>query len=516
MSAVSTGFTAGLDAWRAGPPESTWDALQARYAERYLLSSGELFMDAVRTNPYKNDPRVYKNLSLLWNHSSRVVDFYATLTYQGELKAVPGEGAIPVRPDPALQTEQVTNLMAALAVFYDKWNWQQQMVIRPKLGAALGDVLTELVDDADRRFVYPKVIWPGYVKAIELDYVGNVRAYTLEYQITEQHEQGRRETYTFRKEVDGDAFRYFKDDKPFDYYGDGAVVPNPYGFVPAVWDRHIVDGFSERGQAATDVSRQALFNLNSLFSHARDFQHKAFFAPVIVEGEITKQGQTSIDLSTPPTAQPSPSAMAETLKFLQAPKGGAVHQPVFDIGQTLAQLEFMRDGILATHPEATFFDKLADAANVTGPGADRIILPVKGLVEHARAGYDNNTVHLFQMAISMCGMRVNEGAWDYVPARTETGRMVKAPLTKSREAFRPYTLASYANEEMGFQIAARDIVPPSRAEIVDLTRSIEELQTRWGLQNVGIDETEAKQMLADRYQVIGDMAPADDDEAGVA
>lgn len=493
MHAVNVGLSAGVRDWRT-PEDLDITSLQWRYTERWLLYKGELFLDAYRNNPYKADPRVYRNISLLWNHTSRVVDFYPTMVYQGALRPEPESGAIPIKPDPDLTKAQVDNLMRAINVLEQKWNWQQQMVIRPKLGAALGDVLTELIDDADRRFPYPKVWWPGYVKAIELDYVGNVRSYTLEYDITEKDDRGDEiESYTFRKEVDADTFRYFKDDKPFDYYGEGAVVRNIYGFVPAIWDRHII-GLGARGDAATDVSRQALFNLNSLFSHSRDFQHKAFIAPIIVRGKITKAKQTTIDMSVPQ----EPSAMAQSLNVLESEGDAGIEQATFDIGQTIAELELMRDGILATHPEATFFQKLADQSHVTGPGADKIIMPVKGLVEHARNSYDPNTVHLFQMAISMCGMRVANGDWSYEPVPGIPGARRKRELDKSRKAFAPFTLESYKRGEMDFTIADRDIVPPSQAERVDLALRMEALQTAWGLERAGLNRDDAARIIADR------------------
>lgn len=496
---------------------SPWDAQRQRYAERYALYRGELFIDAWRTNPYKDDPRVYKNISLLWNHTRRVVDFYATITYQGQLSAEPNSGAIPIVPDKTLtgaatddddvatDSNQVGTLMTAIDMLWQKWNWQKQMSIRPRLGAMLGDVLTELVDDPDYQFVYPKAIWPGYVKAIELDYVGNVRAYTLEYDITERHANGSTETYTYRKEVTEEDYRYFKDDKPFtdtsdDGHGD-AVQPNPYGFVPAVWDRHTDDGLGVRGEAATDASRQALFGMNSLFSHSRDFQHKAFFAPIIVTGAISRRNQRRINLTEPEfdpetatseeidahyrrtVGRTEGSAMAQQLKFLQGGENAKIQQAQFNIGQTIEQLNLMKDGILATHPEAQFFDKLADAANVTGPGADRIILPVKGLVEHARSGYDSNTVHIIQMGISMCGYRANNGDWGEAGA-----------LSRSRQVFLPYDLGSYSREEMAFTVGPREIVIPGKLEQLELVTGIESLQSPWGLEKMGV--TDKKEQAA--------------------
>src|SRR5207249_9582643 len=45
-------------------------------------------------------------------------------------------------------------------------------------------------------------------------------------------------SYLYCKEVDANSFRYYRDQEPYDY-GYGAIIENPYGFVPAVWIKHM-------------------------------------------------------------------------------------------------------------------------------------------------------------------------------------------------------------------------------------------------------------------------------------
>jgi hypothetical protein len=497
---LQTAWTAGMETWKQGTADAPLDVLKDRYVERWLLYRGELFLDAWRSNPWRDDPRVYKNISLLWNHTTRVVNFYGGVVYQGELSAEPGEGAIPIRPDKTLSKQQTKDLMAAIDALNARWNWRHQMLLIPKLTAALGDLPVELVDDREKRFPFPRFVWPGYVTEIELDYVGNVTAYTLEYRVTEEQEGGRTTTYTYRKEVDIEAFRYFRDDKPYDYDGNGAVVPNPYDFVPMVWFRHHVDGMNTRGMAATDSTRQMLLQQNSLFSHARDFQHKAFFAPIIVKGEITAAGQTSIHLFPTAAAEQvaggDGSVMARRLNFLQGTADAGLAQAQFDLGQTLAILERMQDGILATHPEATFFDKLADAQNVTGPGADRIILPVKGQVTEARAGYDTGMAHLYQQAMSMAGLRIANGDW--TERVLPDGTVERLTLDRKREAFLPFGPGAWESGAMEFTIKDRPIVIPSDAEKLAFARDAEQLQTRWAMEFSGVPSEDVDVILQER------------------
>jgi len=502
MSAITTGFQSGIQDWRSGPAIPKLDATQARYLERWLFFTGELFSDMARTNPYRSDPRVYRNISLLWKHYEAVVTFYASVIYQGDLstdgRQLPDgtRGAIPIDPQTGSDATN-TQLMTAIAELWSAWNWRQQMSLRPMYGAALGDVMTELVDDVERGMVYPRIVWPGYVVDLELDYVGNVKAYALEYRVTEEHRNGQSETYTYRKEVDGDEFRYFKNGDPFDYFGVGAVIANPYGFVPAVWDRHRIT-WGDRGASATDGTRQALLQLNSIFAHAFDFQRKAFFAPIIVSGKLTKSMQDTVQMAAPASGKDA-SVLARQLQFLESDNDNVtIEQAQFDIGKTLEMIEFLRKGIQAENPEASFYQQLREMTQVTAPGAERLMGDVKSRVDLARAGYDAQTVKLFQMALSMCGMRANDG-WT-------------RPLTRRQAVFLPYTLDTYKAGGMDFGISSRPLILPTEAERIDLIAAKEALVTRYGLAAAGLDEAEIASVLKDRQEnlaVIGDYGTAE-------
>ncbi|HEU0165849.1 MAG TPA: hypothetical protein VFQ54_12460 [Thermomicrobiales bacterium] len=502
MSALATGWNAGINDWRAGPQPSEFEILQQVYWERWQIYKGTIFADMLRNTAYLKDRRIYKGTGLLWNHTSRVVDFWGAMMYQGVLSTKPGQGAIPLAIGPEMTDDQTNALLAVIDAIYKRWNWQQQMIYRPKMTAALGDCLTELIDDLDKRFVFPRIVWSGFVKTVVLDDSGFLTSYELEYPVTEADDNGAvLDSYTYGKRVTKETFSYFKNGEPFDYYDVGAVVENPYGFVPAIWDRHNAL-YGVRGDAAIDKSRQQLFSLNSLFSHSRDYQHKAFFAPVVVTGRMSQENETTIDLSG---EQQTASAMAQALSFVEAEAGADVKQVTFDVGRTLDMLESIKEGILDNHPEATFFQKLAEATQVTGPGANTIILPVKGMVIAERSGMDANTVRLIQMAISMGGMRVNNGDWGPT-----------SELNRARRAFLPYTLDSYKNEEMEFTIEERDIIAPTEAERLEIIVLKESLQTQWGLEQAGEEPDVAKTILAQKQAALAgglDIATSSEDLA---
>ncbi|MCA9861010.1 MAG: hypothetical protein KC438_14870, partial [Thermomicrobiales bacterium] len=486
-------YNGALSGWKqAGPVPLELTVQQRRYLDAWQTYTGELFERTV--DPKRADPTLYQHTKLLWKHVEAVVDFYAGVIYQG---ALPGAGAelpstalsaIPIKTQIENETKS-EQLMTAIRELFAAWNWQQQMSLRPMYGAVLGDCLTELVDDPERRFVYPQTVWPGYVTQIELDYVGNVRSYTLEYQVTEKrHLPGiyqvgsfTSETYRYRKEVDGDEFRYFKDDKPFDY-GAGSVVENPYGFVPAIWDRHRIGAPGDpRGRSAIEGTRQALLQLNSIFSHAFDFQRKAFFAPIMVAGKGASK--SSSDKTHDVTSAPN------TFDVVGVPDGASLLQPEFDIGKTSEMLDALRKGIVDENPEARFYQEMREMQMVTAPGAERLMGDVKNRVDLARSGYDSQTIKLFQMAISMCGMRAHGSEW-----RTgDNGQRIQ--LDRRRQVFAPFDLTSFERGDLAFTIEPRPIVFPTEQERIDIVLQKESLQTRWGLEQAGMDETIADEIL---------------------
>ena len=499
MHAISTGMSAGINGWKDGPQPASWDVQQGLYAERWARYTGVLFEAMASAPGMKTDPRIYANTKLLWKHDEAMVDFYAGVIYQGTVptdgQELPGDipNAIPWDPQTGAETADAV-LLKALSELCSAWNWQQQMSLRPMYGAALGDCLTELVDDAERRFVYPQIVWPGYVKNIELDYVGNVRWYILEYQVEERNRQGEKtDSYKFTKEVDGDLFREYRDDKVV------KELRNPYSFVPAVWDRHrIAAPGSVRGKSATDGTRQALYQLNSLFGHAFDFQHKAFWVPFMVAGNNGgKNADKQIDTGTPPDG----ATLAQMFKWIKVAESSQLLQPTFDVGKTLEMLQDIREGILAENPEASFYQQMRTMQQVTAPGAERLMGDVKNRVDLARAGYDAQTVKLFQMAVAICGMRAHD--------TSEVGwaRRGAPALNRRRQAFLPFSLESFDAGLLDMSILPRPIVNPTEQERmetellkVQVIGAEEGITTEWGMRKLypDLDETEVKMRIAER------------------
>ena len=395
---------------------------------------------------YKSNYNLYRNIRLIYNPTRRLVDFYAGQVYPGVLsvdgKKLP-DGislAVPFSEDTPEQ------LRAAIAQFWQSSNWQARKAVQVRYGAALGNVLIEVVDDTEHGCVSADIIWPGFVVDLECDNAGNVKRYVLQYQA--QDDTG---GYLYRKEVDHEAFRYFRDEEPYDY-GSGKVVENPYGFVPAVWIKHIDVG-GRYGSPAMAGSFGKIDELNNLASQVHDHIHKSVGAPFIfwTDGRLSKLDETA---KRPFTIEESePSSDQESIQYIKGPKDGRVESLVgnLSLADAGSRMDKLYEELEQDHPELTFYKELRAMSQVTGPAASRLVGDVNSRFAEAAASYDQANIRLFQMAVAIGGFRANSGAW--------------GKLNRQQQKYLPFDLASFEQGELDMEIMPRPLLVPTRQEI---------------------------------------------------
>jgi hypothetical protein len=453
-----------------------------------------------------------------------IVDFYTHGVYQGALstdgnplpggqpEAIPIDAQVQEGDNPELDatlqesgTDRNQQLRLGIAELWNTSNYSMLKNLRPMYGAVLGDCLTELIDDIEGRKVLPVTIWPGYVAALELDSVGNVKYVAIQYDVHERPTKKadigvvKERQYTLRREMDGESFRWYEDDDLV------KQIENPYrapgeerGFVPCIWDRHKVGlPGSTAGLCAFEDTIQALMETNSFLSHALDQQRKAFAAPIIIQGTLSRIRE-GISLSRPNitdmgyTEEAAIQHAMERQDILTA-TGSQVglHNIPVDLGQTMAILDWMKQGIDRENPEGTFYEKLGQAGNLTGPGADRALGDATSRLRSARSGYDANSVKAFQMWLAICGMRVNlgtaPGGWGPIEQ-----------LSRRQRAWLPFDMESYRKGHLDFTIQDRPVVLPTPEEAVNLVILKEAVQTEWGMRQVGIADDDITATLSER------------------
>ena len=512
---------AAAHALMGGSSQPTIDQT-GRYALLWAFYAGTWRSDPGVVAQRAKDPRVYKNTRLVWSLARSVTRLYANNVYAGDLSTdgqpLPDgtRGAIPIEARTGNKSAD-DKLMLACAELWNMWNWRQHMATRPKMTAILGDSLTELVEDVERARLVPRTVWPGYVRDLEIDIAGNVKRYAIEHRVVVPESRSfgvvvKAESYDYRKEVDGKWFRFYKDGEPFAYDGKPSAYENPFGFAPAIWDVH-EQGWGNSGLGAFEPALQAIMEINSVLSHAMDYQRKQFSAPVGVRGgnlaglgrsgsrSVTMPGAGQILLPSPATAALDPAradaeALADSMGLMPMEQGGGFESVQMDIGKTGELITMLSDSLASEYPESSFAKELLEMTQLTAPGAERALGTVVSLIRAARNNADPNTVKLKQMAITMLGERLK--ANEYPEDR----------LTKRHEAFKDYSLDSFKEGMLDFGIADREVIPETIDERIDRLIKIEKLTDEWSMKQAGVPDEVIQERLAARQAEQEAMAEA--------
>jgi hypothetical protein len=445
--ATSAAAQSFLRVW--GDPEGVrryraYQSLQERYLYLWHLYKNSVFDGVEQWAVYRAQYGLYRHIRPVYNPTKRLVNFYAGMVYPGVL-STDGAGlpdgtplAIPLAKD----IDEA--LRDAIGQLWQWSNWQVGKSLMVRYGAALGDVLVEVVDEVDRGKVTFDIIWPGLVTELTLDGSGNVKEYAIEY---EAQDTINGPLYHYKRLVNSRTIAEFKNDSLFEYVeGVPAERPNPYGFAPAVWCKHTDDGGDHGEPAIRNISK--IDELNEMASHAHDRAHAVLSSPMVISGKnISQAFVDSLDTKRGPTSdQTRPSAGRESVRVLKAEENGGVSAVQLPEGEMLHYIEKLLEEIEADHPELTMFETLREMSQITGPAAEILVGDAYALITDARAGYDVQTVKLMQMGLAVAGWRLNTGAWGN-------------DLSSQQETFAPFDLESYRRGDLDFEIMPRPLVP---------------------------------------------------------
>lgn len=394
---------------------------------------------------YRANYNLYRNIRLIYNPTRRLVDFYAGTIYPGVLSEDGDDLPDGVSLAIPFSEDTTPELKSAIAQFWEWSNWQAKKSVEVRYGAALGSVLVEVVDDFEKGYVCAEIVWPGFIWDLELDYSGNVTSYVLQY--SAKDEDG---FYLYKKEVDINSFRYYRNDIPYDY-GQGTIVPNIYGFIPAVWIKHQDTG-SDHGSPCIAGSMAKIDELNSLASHVHDQIHKVIGSPMIMwsSGSIANLFPTA---KRGPTSEfVEPTGDQENVLMLKGPPDGRIDSLAGNLvlGDTLPVMLQLQSEIEDDNPELTLYKKLREMSQVTGPAAARLVGDVSGRVTECQAIYDQYNIRLFGMAVAIGGFRANSGAWGI--------------LNDQQKKFLPFNLDSYKAGDLEMAIMPRPLLTPTKLE----------------------------------------------------
>jgi hypothetical protein len=449
-NAARVGWNAALRTFQ--DPECAYEyrdflSMRNEYAQRWARYNNSLFDKASHYDwrEYKRNYKLYRNIRSIKNPCKSLVEFYVASLYPGRISK---DGlAFPDGTPSAIPFSEDTNgqLIAAIAQIWQWSNWQSKKAKQVRFAGALGDVLSEVVDDVARGKVYLDVVWPGRVCDLELDHAGNVISYVLEYFVYEDDDR-----YLFRKEVDKREFRYFKDGELFDY-GNGAVMPNLYGFVPATWTK-FQDADGDRGIPAIAGSEVLFDELNGLLSMNVDQVEKILRSPSVLWGNVNIPANTPQKRGVTDEFTDQQNEQ-ESQMYMKGGAGGHVESLIapLDFAGVDIVVGRLLSAIEENHPEITVYRMLREMTQVTGPAASRLIKDVTSKVEEIQATFDQSNISLWRMAVAIAGMRANNGDWPQ--------------LTAQQAKFKPFSLESYARGDLDMSIMPRPLLSPTALEM---------------------------------------------------
>jgi hypothetical protein len=450
-----TATVAATNTWRdvfANPQEPLSDSQSARLSRYALLWSyytNSAFENLRNWSLYRENYNLYRYTRSIYNPTQRLVDFYVDHIYPGVLSEDGSRLPSGVQLAIPLADDTSDKLKIAISQLWQWSNWQDGCGLMVRYGGAIGSVLVEVMDEVERSKVTANVVYAGHVSEIETDSTGNVQFYALEYQAIDDDEQA----YTYRKEVDQESFRTFKNDAPFGFNGQPAEYENPYGFVPAVWIKHINQG-GDYGVPALRGSIGKIDELNSLAAHLNDHIHNLIKNPILIgsSGAISSLFKGKAGQAT--EVQESDTNGRQSQIFLKGPADVGVHKLSgnIDLDKALPYLKELLTEIEHDFPELTFYQELREMSQVTGPAAARLTGDVGNRVVKAAAQYDLQSIKLFQMMTAIAGWRLSTGAW--------------AMVSRQQEKFRPFDLTSYAKGDLDFAIVPRQLITLTETEAI--------------------------------------------------
>lgn len=437
---------------------SRYQAWSDRYGLNWSYYIGSALDELARWSAYRSTNRLYRYTRNIYNPTRRLVDFYAGTVYPGVLTADARrfeDGTVIAIP---FAKDTPRNLTDAIASLWKWSNWHINKGIMVRYAATTGECLVEVFDDTDSGKIEFQVWYPSTVTRVILDFRGNVKEYTIEYEYEEVDDNGfTGRMRKFKRVVDQTSIRTFRDNVPYGYNGSESVLPNPYGFAPAVWVKHTDIGTDHGEPCMRYISKWD--ELNSIASHWLDQAHRVLEAPLLVSGDNISKLDTDVPGPVVDTAA-RPDAAKANIPILKGPLGSrieAVQPPSGDVEKAIDHLiaEIEKD-----HPELTMHREMRKMSQVTGPAVTRLFGDVDIMVNEARNNYDTQSVKVHQMGVAIGGYRANNGDWGS-----------EDEMTEDQKVFLPFDLDSYRAGDLDFEIASRPLVPLGHWETVQVARS---------------------------------------------
>lgn len=436
MSALQASWHAGLTTWRGTSLASqgdyaSYDARMFRY-DRYDEWYENVMFSAINgyVSRMRAEMNLYRHIREIYNPVQRLAKLESAKISGGEIDWVNGlrTGAVPV-------VGADDRLLAAIVQILKWSNWGTQKGPYTLQGAKKGDSFLKVVDDVARGRVRIEVLNPRKVRHCAFDDVGNIKAITIQYYMTD--ETGK--DFIYREEIDQDFFYYWRvyslnaDDKAFDRK-DARIEENPYGFVPVRHVPHRKEEDSAYGRTSFSGSLSKIIQLNDIAAPTHDGVRLGVDPKYVAKGGIMRDARSDEERAR------------DAVTVISVPKDGDL-SPLglqLSIADALSAMQLLIKEIEYDMPQLSLQDIRNRSGDTTGVAIRGAYSDATDLLLEAMSNYDQGLISTLQMAISIGAFRSREGG----------------DKRENYRAFAPYDPeTSYQNGDLDFYIKPREIFP---------------------------------------------------------
>lgn len=374
---------------------SSIEARKFRYEMYWAFYESTAYRDIHRwAAKYRTAYGMYKYARNLYNPSYRIGEFWKSMIFGGALDDELLTGAIPIETDN-------DKLRESIARVYKYSNWMVNKDVFTLRGAILGDVGIKIIDDPEKKIVRFHVINPAWLKSVDIDDIGYVKAYEIERpEIVDGKKVLYRETAE-RPGGDEVLYKTYLDNKPHDWGTGAAEWSENYGFVPLVMLQHNNVGM-DWGWSELHPIIQKIREVDDIASKLSDQIRKTVESPWLLSG--VESPRSSLQRGQTSATDQKPEPTREEVPMLYAPAGATATPLVaqLDINGTLTHIQGIMDEMERDYPELQMDIWSADGA--TSGRALRIARQrVESKIEQRRAVYESALIRANQMAVAIGG-----------------------------------------------------------------------------------------------------------------
>lgn len=437
-----------------------------RYALLERLYDGTLYTEPAIARTGERHPALPRGIRAITTLPKRAIDRWPGYLYR--------KGEIPY-DRPASNPDLIDTWEQAM--LWGGWTRHDLLTYAkrlPKLGNALAVV--EVADDL--REVYPRLIHPRYLVDLELSVRRDVTAYEVAIPRLDADDK----PYVWHRRVDKRTVRTWE----ARHATESNVVagPNPWGFVPAIWEGFAdADGSDRRTEGASrlDGLLPMIHELNGGASNAHDFiarlnrqttmvttEQPAALARAL--GGAPRAGETDEYVRA---MQEYRTSDRQTSDVVPVGIGSQAFPLLSNLGlaDALAWVQRLEADIREALPELTLGQ---DLSSVRELGVRAVVETFEHDLNACAANADRGVVKLAQMGAAMMGELLREG-------------MVPNP-TAAHEPFRAFDLGSYDRGEMALETLDREVLPPTMGDRAMEAAQVERVTSVWGLRWAGLSD----------------------------